>query len=232
MKKFGLIIIPYLTICGALYHISYWNTFNMNGLSLISVSDILKSAVQPVIWILYILIYNAIMLHLIPPPFGEDNYESKGISNKALRISYFSVLILVIAVAFFFNYFPIEGIFFYGIVTWLFITIYLTNNYYFKSYFESEKIRRFCIDVLVAIPLIGYLGGTYNSRLVHENIEYKYITRNVVKKNTALKVSSDTLKLVGITEDFFIFSHLNNSEMIFMNKHNINDLILKDKRKS
>lgn len=231
MKKLGIIIIPYITACGALYHISYWNTFHINGLSLISVSDILKSAVQPVAWVLCILIYNAITLNLIPPLFGENNQNRKGISNKALTISYFGLLIVFFVVEIIFKYFPIKGIFFLGFITWLFISTYLTNNYYFESYFESEKIRRFCIDVLVAIPLIGFLGGIYNSRLVYQNLEYKYIIRNIAEKNAILKTSSDTLKLVGITEDFFVFTSLNNSDLIFLNKGDINDLVLKDKRR-
>ena len=231
MRKLGFIIIPYLTACGALYHISYWNTFNINGLSLISVSDILKSTVQPVGWVLFMLIYNAIVLNFIRPPFGENNKERKGISNKALFISHLTLLIVYVIVGIIFKNFLIEGIFFLGFIGWSFLTLYLTNNYYFKSYFESEKMRRFCINVLVAIPLIGNLGGTYRSRLIYENLEYKYILRNVYEKNAVLKTSSDTLKFVGITEDFFIFTPLNNSELIFLNKANINDMALKDKKR-
>jgi len=230
MRKLGFIIIPYLTACGALYHISYWNTFNINGLSLISVSDILKSTVQPVGWVLFILIYNAIMLNFIRPPFGDNNKERKGISNKALFISHLTLLIVCIIVGIIFRDFLIEGIFFLGIIIWSFISLYLTNNDYFKSYFESERMRQFCIEVLVAIPLIGSFGGTYRSRLIYENLEYKYILRNIYEKNVTLKTSLDTLKFVGITEDFFIFTPLNNSELIFLNKGSINEMVLKDKK--
>ena len=170
MRKLGFIIIPYLTACGALYHISYWNTFNINGLSLISVSDILKSTVQPVGWVLFILIYNAIMLNFIRPPFGDNNKERKGISNKALFISHLTLLIVCIIVGIIFRDFLIDGILFLGIIIWSFISLYLTNNDYFKSYFESERMRQFCIEVLVAIPLIGSFGGTYRSRLIYENL--------------------------------------------------------------
>ena len=48
-KNITIFAIPYLTLCAVLYHIAYWDTFNLNGLSYISVSDIIKSSVYPLL---------------------------------------------------------------------------------------------------------------------------------------------------------------------------------------
>ena len=60
LTNFSLLLIPYLTICGALYHISYWQIFDLNGLAFINVIDIIKSSVYPILSILFLTICSNI----------------------------------------------------------------------------------------------------------------------------------------------------------------------------
>jgi len=231
LKKIALYILPFITICGALYHISFWNTYNMNGLSLISISDIIKAAVYPIFGSICIIIYQAIMFNYIVPTFGKDKPYRKGISNLSLTILYFSLFIISLIIILIFKLNNVKCIFFYGFITYFFLSVYLSNNNYFKSIFDTENFRRFFIDILVAVPLICFLGGKYNSQLIYQNIQYKYIISSDIGKNNTLKTTSDTLKLVGIVENFLVFSPLDNSTLIFTNKSEIKNLVLTDKKR-
>jgi len=171
------------------------------------------------------------MSNYVSPKFGTDKPHRKGISNRLLIIIYCSIISIITAIKLIFKLNNVEFIYLYGFFTFVILSVYLTNNDYFQTLFNSEKFRRFFIDLLVALPVICFFGGQYNSQLNYQNLEYKYTTGYNTEKNIISPTASDTLKLVGVVEDFFIFSPLNNSILIFKNKSDINNLILKDKRR-
>ena len=230
-KKIGYILIPYITICSGLYHIMFWSNFNINGLSLINISDIIKSTIPPIYSTLVVIIYHTIMNNYVAPNYGKNKEYKKGISNKTLVIVYFSTVIVTGILSFLLKGKQPITIYIYGFINFVCLSAYFVNNDFFKSLFSSENNRRFFIDIIISLPIICALTGLYDSKINYENIEYKYIIIKTTEKNNILNIKSDTLKLVGIVEDFFIFSPLDNSTLIFRNKSDINNLVLNDYKK-
>ena len=68
IKNIPFLLIPYLTICGALYHISYWETFGMNGVSILSHSNRFS--------IIYVLVFVLLF------SFTSGKYHSENILNN------------------------------------------------------------------------------------------------------------------------------------------------------
>lgn len=46
-KSVSILLIPYFTVCSGLYHVAFWDTFNLNGLAYIGISDLIKSFIYP-----------------------------------------------------------------------------------------------------------------------------------------------------------------------------------------
>jgi hypothetical protein len=72
-KNYWIIIIPYITICCGLYHLCYWNCFDLNGLSFISLSDIVKSAIQPLMFAIVANLFSFLILSGIIKTDKEKN---------------------------------------------------------------------------------------------------------------------------------------------------------------
>jgi len=101
-KIISLVLIPYLTICSVLYHIAFWDTFNLNGLLYISISDILKSAAQPIGLVFISSVLSVLFLYFIglgklyPVGGGEHTKIGKALNSKTGL--YISVLLLIILI--------------------------------------------------------------------------------------------------------------------------------------
>lgn len=68
------------------------------------------------------------------------------------------------------------------------------------------------------LSIFAYTTGKKKSEEVLLNMKYKYTTCEYLND---ISTSSDTLKLLGTTDKFFIFSDLNNSKITFIESDNI-----------
>ena len=232
-KKFFYLLIPYLTLCGALYHLTYWDTFGINGLAFISLSEIIKSSVYPVFTILFAVIYNLTIQNLILPSNAEPNPNAtpkKDTSNTKLLIFYFGAVILLSLVFYFTKYTSPERFLWYGLLNALFPSIYLTNNGFLVGQFTSERVRRLVIDLIIFIPVVSFYTGKYKSEIIYQNLQYKYSINTHIDSTIIRNTSSDTLKFIGNTEKHFIFSDLKNTKTFFIKSDNIDTLILCNKK--
>lgn len=144
IKKLSLYLIPYLTICGALYNIAYWDIFNLDGLSLISITDVIKSSVYPVFTILLAVLYNLTIQNLILPSTADGTIKpvlKKGISNTNLLIVYMGINLALSLVLYWINYSSPNRFMWFGLINALFPSIYLINNNFLAGQFPSERLR-------------------------------------------------------------------------------------------
>lgn len=220
-------------MCGALYHLTFWDTFNINGLAFLSLSDIIKSSFYPVFTILFAVAYNLTIQNLILPSNAEPKPNAplrKGISNMALLISYFIAMCLVALILYFTNYKSPDKLMWFGLLNAIFPSAYLTNNGFLKGQFLSERARRLAIDLIVFIPVVSYYTGKYKSELIYQNSQYKYSINTNIDSTIIRNTSPDTLKFIGNTEKHFVFTDLNNAKVFFIKSDNIDTLVLYDKK--
>lgn len=230
-KNITIFAIPYLTLCAVLFHIAYWDTFNLNGLSYISVSDIFKSAVYP---ILSTSIFTFIGLFIGGYLASDTNDVAP--NEPYEKTSWFKALFIVIL-----------------FITWTFclhLLDYLPSNYkwliwpilaglplngilyYSKllNFFQTTNRYRFAfMNLLTYLPFIFFASGKIESEKIQNNIEYKYSTRIITDTtNNAFKV--DTIKYLGTTEKNIIFTDLKNNSIFLIKSDKIDTLILKTKK--
>ena len=233
-KSLFIYLIPYLTVCGALYHVTFWDKFNINGLAFISISDILKSSIYPIFSILLSVVYNLIVQNLILPS-SADNISKpifkKGLSNKILLLFYFianSIMFLIFYLTKTFSD-PTNYIL-YGGINAITISIFLVNNGFLSRQFEAERVRRLIIDLIVFIPIVSYYTGKYRSEQIYQNLKYLYTVKTFSKSTTNPVALYDTLKFIGNTEKHFVFTDLKNSKILFIKSDKVDTLTLFDKK--
>ena len=229
-KNITIFAIPYLTLCAVLFHIAYWDTFNLNGLSYISVSDIIKSAVYPILSTsiftfigLFIGSYLASDKDDIAP---NEPYEKTGwVKALFIVITFISWMFCLHLL----DYLPSE----YKWLTWPILAGLPLNAilYYSKllNFFQTtNRYRDAFINLLTYLPFIFFASGKIESEKIQNNIEYKYSTRiSPATNNNAIKV--DTIKYLGMTEKNIIFTDLKNESIFLIKSDNIDTLILKTK---
>ena len=77
-KNFIYYFVPYLTVSCGLYHIVYWACFGLNGLSIISVENIIKTVIASIIITSLTSIFGYYITHKIL----KINFETHKLSNK------------------------------------------------------------------------------------------------------------------------------------------------------
>ena len=222
-----------MTLCGALYHLTYWDTFNINGLAFISLSDIIKSSVYPVFTILFAVIYNLTIQNLILPSnadLNENRLPRKGVSNMTLFVIYIISSILINLIIYWTKSKSPDRYLSFGLLNALLPSIYLSNNGFLLGHFTSERARRLAIDLIVFIPVVSFYTGKYKSEIIYQNLQYKYSIKTNIDNTIIRNTSSDTLKFIGNTEKHFVFTDLNNTKTFFIKSDNIDTLILCNKK--
>lgn len=233
-KNITLLLIPYLTICGALYHIAYWDTFHLNGLSFISLSDIIKSAAYPITYTLIALLAGVIVTKFVfrfdkalPKGGGQNTSLGKKV-NSSLGISIFLSIWLIVVVWLYFIGNSMTWII-WGIIVALPPFLYLSlNTTLLSEDFKDDSIRTYIIQFLVNFVVLSFATGKYDSAVVQENLRYKYAIQKTISANNFIKI--DTIKLLGNTEKHFIFSNLKNDSVYLIKADKIDTLILLDKK--
>ena len=231
-KNISLFLIPYFTICGTLYHIAFWDTFKLNGLSYISISDIIKSAVQPIFYVFLSSIitsffyYYVFQLDKVFPSGGGSNTKTGKALNSRLGII---ILMLVWAtfqyLIFYFDINPYRWnnwVIFTSIPIWIF----LINQPSVIDTIPDNRLRLICIQSAIYLPLFCFATGKKDSEIIHKNIRFKYSIR--ASKSDTTTIKSDTLKFIGCSSQNVFFTDLKNSTIFILNS-NIDTLILKTK---
>jgi hypothetical protein len=229
IKSFAIFLIPYFTICSGIYHITYWDTFEINGLSYLGISELLKSFIYPFLGCVFIFLINSILINsfnnynnIFPNGGGRNSNIGKKLNSK---ISINIILIL-----------------------WLFTTIYLYKNsktdswFIFGMYFAFttstiiariaeannyiEKHTSLIIKFLVYIPIFSFVAGKYQSELIQDNVKYKYTISQKINANNKLE-KNDTLKLIGNSDNQYFFTDLKNLNIYIIRSEIIDTLVLK-----
>jgi len=216
-KTFIGFSIPYITIVCSLYQLIYYGLFGLNGLVFVSVGNIIKSAAYPMLLTFLFASFGAFIGHrlinLLKKPKHNDNSKIT-ISEVPVKFLFLLLFnsIFVALVYFIFgelNYVLIAfaiGNAFCGVIDF----DMLINNDIGK-YIDKE----FLVMLLVYLPLFSGATAFQNALNIRDNRSYKYSTvNNNSDCTTILKV--DTIKLIGMTEERFIFTDINNEKIYFI----------------
>ena len=229
-KNITIFAIPYLTLCAVLFHIAYWGTFNLNGLSYISVSDIIKSSVYPFLSTSTFVLIGIFIGNYLASDKDDINLDEPS-DNGILKVL-FIIVAFVLWVFFLHLLDKLNSEWKWTI--WPILAALPLNFILYRSKLlnllnTSNRYRNAFISLLIYLPFIFFATGKIESEKIQNNIEYKYLTRskNIVTNNA---ITLDTIKYLGTTEKNIIFTDLKNETIFLIKSDNIDTIILKTKK--
>ncbi len=214
-KNYILFTIPYLTICCSIYHLCYWGQFGLNGLSLIAISDIIKSAVYPFFWTI-VGSLGSFWGERIVNGFSFKNptnveITDEKLSEKGMKVAVlFAVLVLIVSLTLFLTYKFLPDLLWLS-PTFIFVNIlmqFINVDKIISSEFSLIINRRLLLFLIIYLPCFCISTSVQDAMDIIHNRRFQYTVRNVRNIN-------DTLKFVGITEKNFVFVSLNNDNLYF-----------------
>lgn len=224
------IIISYLFICGGLFLLGFWGTFDVDAFSIVQIWDIPKNFVAS-----FMFSGGVAIIMILTMVFFINKASISVLNNTAAtikqtvnrRIAFYIVIIIASALYRFLNHSIIYWVWSSMILSMLIIAqivkmgsfINLVNNFYLRVYVTT---------VIVMTPVMCFTSGKKNALSIYLNQSIQIV--NIDVPNTIIQKSGvNTLKLLGFLGDKFIVSSLNN-EKIFVLKQDAFNTIELEKR--
>jgi hypothetical protein len=231
LKNFSIWAIPFLTICAGLYHLAYWDTFNINGLAYISLGDVIKSFLYPFISAIIMFVVGIIIGNfLMPKKLFPEGEGSKTKIGKIINSTWFIEILLLtwlILIYLLYKYGSVYRWIFWGFITGYVPWLYLNKIGFLSASFPNSRIRNGVLVVIIFLPIYSFSSGKINSEMVKDNIKYEFITEI---KSTSIDNQSDTLKLIGFTGNHYFISNLKNQYTLILESEKIDFIKFKTRK--
>lgn len=242
-KNFYYIFFTYITFSCSLYHIIYWSVFGLNGLSLVSIDDIIKTSINSIFYVFLSVIIGLLIPFIIYKPKNES------LNRKELIFRTFEMIIFFSAAIFILNYFGNRDNIQLSLIFATYIIIEWINvDVIFDKEFKITINKKIIIYMILYFPLSTIGTAIVDSTNIYSNKEYMYsliITKNIQhktcnksdirkdllsgEKKYFLNGSKiDTIKYLGRNNDSFIFTDLKNMKIFFIKNDTIE--LIKKKR--
>jgi len=211
LKSFTFWTIPYLTICGGIYHLAFWDTFNINGLSYISLGDIIKSFLYPFLSAIIMFGLGIIIgaTKKSPDQSQEDTSKKsklKVIINSRLFNEIF-IFFWVVIIYILYKYGSIHRWLLWGFITGLVPYVYLIKTGFLSEYFNNKRVWLSILSIMIFLPTYSFSIGKLNAETIKINKKYNY----VIDLKSEVNISrTDTLKLIGFTGKHYFFTNFKN----------------------
>ena len=212
------IIIIYLYLCGGLYLIAFWSTFDFDISNIVSVVDIPKNFIFP-----FILSNILIILQLGSNIVADKHSNTKTLSAEAFntrkkKINYF-IIVVVAALT------PTYLMFKQYPEFWIaacFVLMFLLQYKFVISYtiikiIPNYTLRYYFAHVFVLVPMFCIMTGKTKSLNIYNNTDIKYININSIKTKISISDSA-SLKLLGFLGDKLIIGSLDNKQIFVLNQ--------------
>jgi hypothetical protein len=198
----------------------YWDRFGLNGLLYISISDIIKSAVQPILYsfgnavIIQVFLNYGLELDKAFPSGGGQNTKVGKLLNSP-KVNFVVKLIWVLAVVLLYYYQDEKNVWSF----WVYLTacpiwLFLLSTPLFDK-IENIRARSIIVQSMVLLPLFSLALGRRDSLLVYNNVRYKFALKHSYRNNKEL---IDTMKLIGVSSESLFFTDLHNSAYYMIGK--------------
>lgn len=217
-KNFIYYFVPYLTVSCGLYHIVYWGCFGLNGLSIISVENIIKTAIASIVLTFLISLLGYYVTHKI----FNRNFQVEKLKDKKYLIIQSIGLCIIYSIIYYLitlvtksNSFEL-GAFFLSLI----IVDWIEEDYIFEKSFKTIINKEICLLMLISFPLNSIGTALSDSSDILNNSKYMYSVKiDNLKNDCSVKI--DTMKLIGINNDNFIFTDLKNEKIYFIKNDTI-----------
>lgn len=220
LQKFLAVLTPYSLVISLLYLFGYWSSFGVNVLEYIAVSDVLKSALYPLLYasasiVIGVGISNLLiapMTKTIPPGAGKDLPEAKYV--RGLFWGVFLLLILAILYIIFFES---------GLTRWLSIgtlfmlpaTLIVGDALFAEEYIKDKKKRSTIVNAMLFVLILSFGWGAMDAEKVKKSDQVVIING---------KKSENSY--VGWAGNFLFLWNQNKNSIVAKNKSGIKSIEL------
>lgn len=224
------IIIMFLFICGGLYLIGYWSTFDIDISNIVSLADIPKSFIMPFVFSAGLFVVNTFLNFLTYNPSIDLQPENKPKSivykkswwRKLLRILFSldsAIYVCLIIISYYYYDYKKTASFWMLCASSISILIVtkVERMEIIKKMIPSFYLRNYTISFLIFTPILSYGIGKSKSVNVYNNTDVRYINTKMINNITG---NHDTisLKFLGFLGDKFIVSSLDNKRIFVLNQ--------------
>ena len=214
ISKLFLLIIPYLTLCSGIYHISYWSVFDINGLEIISLSNLIKTSIYPFLSNSTLFFTSALPVivtsntNITSKAKSNENNDSE-LPNWLLKIFY---IVWILVATLFFHYrwwgfFPI-------LIAIGFLLFILPRSAYQIRGFTSTQNFNFWFIICI-IPAYFFTAGKIQADNIFNNSIFRCIVSN---QATWFAENPTKCKYLGESDDRLILSDLYNRNIVYVKK--------------
>jgi hypothetical protein len=219
-----------LVVC-SLYLFGYWSSFGINILEFVTLSDVIKLGIYPlvvgVVGGAASLIIGFLGGTILPTP-SYDGAEGAAITRMHKIIKIIIILMLVgFAV---FLYLQNNPYFWYitGAVITLTLILTIADVKMFEPLIPNPSIRSFILAVGMGILPLSYGIGKTNAQSVLNGKSAKVVSTQTFKESETFKSKGqDALKFVGVAGDYFFFITMDNSVIYAVKYSDLHFLELK-----
>lgn len=213
----------YMYLCGSLYLIGFWSTFDIDISNFVSISEIPKSFIYPfVVTQAIFLVYN---LSDVLVPFSNKEGVDIEFKHKWLEYALLNDVHLIIASTLCIVLFPIFGssIYYWWLLPnymGLTVVVKALRQPYLKELIPSLAIRRYVTLLVIYTPFACVQLGKIKSLGIYKNNDIKYIKADITNNNKQIFAITDStrLKLLGFLGDKIIASSLDNKKTYILNQ--------------
>lgn len=223
------LILGYFTLCGALWNIGYWSTFQFNFFAYTNIGDLFKLTIYPslkygYIWIAIIILCLNFAIHyymyvnLIQKKSDVNvSKHSKIIFDKYLVCIIIGSGFFLVLILFFGNsYGNLNAI---AILTSLLIASIIIQAGKFLDYPFKKVPQIFVIYILVFIPIFHLTNAKKTAMKIVHNYEYSYVSSIGLSDTTQTSIFKDK-KFLEYTEKYtFLLS--NDSSVLLLDNGQI-----------
>jgi hypothetical protein len=230
------LLVSYFFICGGLYLIGFWGTFNIDISPFVSLADIPKSFIIPFVFSQGIMIFHSAINVITTADHIDKELEFKrGETNKwkrlikyILSINFFILLCMSAVLYFHINYklkpeyWLLSSVAFSTLLTFKF-----TESDRMKSLFPNYYLRQYLISTFISIPFLSFAIGKSNGLNIYNNSKVKIVSIPKTTSNQAIADSTSS-KFLGFLGDKLIISSLDNKKITFINQSSVDSVQLHD----
>ncbi len=232
------VLVTYLFICGLLYLIGFWGTFNIDVFNLITIYDIPKSFVFPLLisqGFFSIQFFTGAVMNLnddredigsIVKIKDEWPFWRQALTRVISNTSILTTIVFLLSSIFLENRFHNE---LFWLINSLTVGYFLLHRFVnikeLKLLVKSSILRSYIGHMLIVFPITCFSTGKITSLKVYNNQNIVNI-RSITDNTVGFGSDSISVKFLGFISENFIYSTLDNKKTYIINKNSVDGVIL------
>lgn len=228
-NSYFLITYIYFTVIGGLYLWLYWGYFGINIYEFISLNEIMKLSIYPVIAGSVFVVVGAILGEILrgdslPDGGGKDTSVGKFLNNAR---PVFKVLWIVAVIVLFTIKLPSEFLLVLG--PFIVGPIWLRRNElsFLVEQIPNERTRSTVVWLLLLLPFYVCYSAKSNANNILNNKKYNFIELNIpATEGTSVPNKKDKLKLLGYVDQNLFLLFNDNKSVVIVKMDKVQPLIL------